>query len=370
MFRWLDSTLDARHNSRMIMTHMNRRSSWRLAIIDLARAAFELPLVILGVALYHTRLAPSVIWLRRHSPRVLMFHAVEADESPFILGLSINTPPVQFAAQLDFLVEHYHVVPMSAYSTKSMPPRALVITFDDGLRSVYQHAFPLLKAVAAPATCYLCTDVIGNHSLIWLNELAWFLHRHPSRAEPIVAAWLGLTGHHSRRALVQGLIARYDRAQIGDLLETLRSSIGVAPVQLASESSLYLNPADIDDMAHSGITFGNHSGSHAVLSLLSEEDCRDELSRARSALVHLPGSIPSLAYPFGRATEATRRIAVELGYTTLLEVEGRNHPVDPLRVGRVNVTDDSPAVLFARMEIVAPAKCRIKKWFARSRSPH
>ncbi len=213
----------------MTMTRVKRRSSWRRGIIDLARAAFELPLVVLGVALYYARLAPSVIWLRRNSPRVLMFHAVEAEESPFILGLSINTTPVQFAAQLDFLVEHYHVVPMSAYCTESLPPRALVITFDDGLRSVYQYAFPLLKAVGAPATCYLCTDVIGNHSLIWLNELAWFLHCHPSRAEPIVAAWLDLTGHHSRRALVQALIARYDRGRIGDLLDTLRGSIGVAP---------------------------------------------------------------------------------------------------------------------------------------------
>ncbi len=122
-------------------------------------------------------------------------------------------------------------------------------------------------------------------------------------------------------------------------------------------------------MAHSSITFGNHSGSHAVLSLLSEEDCRDELSRAQNALKRFPGSIPSLAYPFGLANEATRRIAIELGYTTLLEVEGRNHPVDPLRVGRVNVTSDSPAVLFARIEIIAPAKCRIKEWLARLRSP-
>jgi peptidoglycan/xylan/chitin deacetylase (PgdA/CDA1 family) len=348
---------------------MKKSSSRRLRILDLTRAALELPLVVLGVALYHLRLAPFVIWLRRHSTRVLMFHAVEAEESPFIFGLSINTPPIQFAAQLDFLVEHYHVVSISACRTAPLPARALVITFDDGLRSVYQHAFPLLKALGAPATCYLCTDVIGNHSLIWLNELAWFLHHHSLRAEPIVAAWLGLTGHRSRRALVQGLIARYDRARIGELLDTLRGSLAVAPDQLAGDASLYLTPADIEDMAKGGIAFGNHSASHAVLSLLSEEDCRNELTRARDALDHFPGSIPSLAYPFGLANDVTRRIAVELGYNTLLEVEGRNHPVDPLRVGRVNVTSDSPAVLFARVEIVAPAKCRIKEWLTRRRSP-
>ena len=245
----------------------------------------------------------------------------------------------------------------------------MLITFDDGFRSVFQHAFPLLKAADAPATCYVCTDVIGNRSLIWLNELAWFLHQHRLRAEPIIAAWLGLTGRRPRREIVAGLIAQYDPGRIGDLLETLRASVGVSPEQLAREASLYLNPADIEEMAGSGITFGNHSGSHAVLSLLSEDDCRNELTCARNALDRLPGSIRSLAYPFGRSNEATRRIAIELEYTTLLEVEGLNNPVDPLRVGRVNVTSDSPAVLFARMEIVAPTKFRLKQLLARWRSP-
>ena len=54
----------------------------------------------------------------------------------------------------------------------------------------------------------------------------------------------------------------------------------------------------------------------------------------------------------------------ELGYTTLLEVEGLNNPVDPLRVGRLNVTSIPPSVLFARMEIVAPVKSRAETIFA------
>ncbi len=364
-----------------------------LFVVDLVRAAVELPFLGLGVALYHARLAPLVIGLRRDSPRVLMFHALEEKEGPFILGLSINTRPTAFAAQLDFLLRHYHIVAMPAYGTKPLLPRALFITFDDGFRSVYQHAFPVLKAAAAPATCYVCTDVIGNRALIWLNEIIWFLHQHPLRAEPIVAAWLLISGNPARRplvkgliahddtlkvafrsakvrrALVKGLIAQYDRARIRDLVDTLRASTGVAPDDLAREASLYLNPVEIEEMAHAGITFGNHSGSHAVLPRLSEEDCRNELARAQNALDSMPGSIPSLAFPFGRANETTRRIAIELGYTTLLEVEGLNNPVDPLRVGRLNVTSDSPAVLFARMEIVAPIKWRLKQFLTRWRSP-
>jgi peptidoglycan/xylan/chitin deacetylase (PgdA/CDA1 family) len=334
---------------------------------NLVKAALELPLLGLGVVLYYGGLAHLVIWMRRNSPRVLMYHAVEDEESAFIQGLSINTRPAQFAAQLAFLNKSYQIMPMSACGINPLPPRALFITFDDGYRSVYQHAFPLLKAVGATATCYLNTDVIGNRSLIWLNELTWFLHRHPARSEPIVSSWLGLSEHRSHRELVKRVIAGYDRQRISELLGELRTSIGIAPERLAREASIYLGHQEIEEMARSGVTFGNHSGSHAVLSRLSEQDCRDELSRARDALQGVQGSIQSFAYPFGMSNEATRRIAIELGYTTVLEVEGLNNPVDPIRVGRLNVTSISPAVLFARMEIVAPIKFLLKQFLLKYR---
>ncbi len=336
-------------------------------LFHLMKASFELPATGLGVLLYHCGLAPLLIWLRRRSPRVLMFHAVEEQESDFIRGLSINATPAHFAAQLEFLTRCFNIVPMSEYGTKALPERALFITFDDGLRSVYQHAFPMLKAAGAPATCYLNTDVIGNRSMIWLNEITWHLHRDPERAGPTVAGWLGISRMPSRRRLIKRLIAAYDRRGISELLEKLRESTGTAPEELAREASIYLDWQEIEEMARSGVNFGNHTGSHAVLSRLSEEDCRDELARARAALERVSGSIPSLAYPFGLANLAARRIAIELGYTTLLLTEGLNYPVDPTRVGRLNVTSILPSVLFARMEIVAPIKARVKRFFVASR---
>jgi peptidoglycan/xylan/chitin deacetylase (PgdA/CDA1 family) len=311
--------------------------------------------------LYYTGLAPLVIWLRRRSVRVLMFHAIEDAESDFTRGLSINTRPTLFEAHLDLLEKHYRIVSNLALGVEKLPERAVVITFDDGLRSVYLNAFPLLKARGLCASCYLCTDVIGNRSLIWLNELTWFLTRHAAQARPIVTRRIGLPGTCADLVLTEQLIARYDREKISELLMELRHSIGVEHTDLASTARLYLDRPEIEEMARNGFTFGNHSGSHAVLSRLSEPDCREELARARDALRDVPGSIPSLAYPFGRFTETTRRIAIELGYTTLLEVEGMNNPIDPLGVGRLNVTSISPAVLFARMEVVAPIKFRLKR---------
>ena len=244
----------------------------------------------------------------------------------------------------------------------------MVITFDDGFRSVYEHGLPILKALGLEATCYLNTDVIGNRSMIWLNELTWFLNRHSVRARPIVSTWLGPPRSCSRGEIIERLIAGYDPRRIALLQSELRNAIGVTPGALAAEARLYLDRQEIEEMAQNGISFGNHTGSHAVLSRLSADECRQELRRARDSLESVPGSIQSLAYPFGTSNDASRCIAIELGCTTLLEVEGLNNPIDPLCVGRVNVTSIRPALLFARIELVAPIKFRIKRFLFRSRS--
>src|SRR5262249_32600 len=42
-----------------------------------------------------------------------------------------------------------------------IPPRSLVLTFDDNTRGLYDHAFPLLKKFSLPATLFVHTDYVG-----------------------------------------------------------------------------------------------------------------------------------------------------------------------------------------------------------------
>jgi peptidoglycan/xylan/chitin deacetylase (PgdA/CDA1 family) len=51
---------------------------------------------------------------------------------------------------------------------KMLPPKAVVITIDDGYRSVYDVAFPILKKYGFKATLYTYTDFIGGGmALTW-----------------------------------------------------------------------------------------------------------------------------------------------------------------------------------------------------------
>lgn len=69
-----------------------------------------------------------------------------------------------FAAHLDWLSGHgYRPVSLSdvqaaARGERRLPAKAVLLTFDDGLRSVYTHAFPLLRSYGYPALVAVVTS--------------------------------------------------------------------------------------------------------------------------------------------------------------------------------------------------------------------
>lgn len=69
-----------------------------------------------------------------------------------------------FAMHLDWLRAHGYV-PVSPQAVRDaqagrhrLPPKAVLLTFDDGLRSTYTHAFPLLRAYGYPALVAVVTS--------------------------------------------------------------------------------------------------------------------------------------------------------------------------------------------------------------------
>lgn len=110
----------------------------------------------------------------------------------------------------------------------NLPARAVVITFDDGLKSVSRYAYPVLKQYGMKATAFIVTSRIKRHPQKWnpkslqfmsvseLNEIrdvfdfqshTHFLHRVDGYRRPIL---LSRSEHNilfdfarSRRALAQ-----------------------------------------------------------------------------------------------------------------------------------------------------------------------
>jgi peptidoglycan/xylan/chitin deacetylase (PgdA/CDA1 family) len=314
-----------------------------------------------GTALYGIGLARGVRWLNRREPKVLLYHGCEEGESDFTRGLGGNTSPAQLARHLDFLCRYYRIIPLDKLLRNGTPDRAVVLTFDDGYRSVYVNAFPLLKARGLPATIYLVTDVVGNKAMVWVNELNWLLRRYPTVVRPIVTKAFGLAEHASAEQVMRYACQYADPLQVSRLLEHLRAAAGVDLQALCREARLYVSWEEVLAMAQHGVSFGNHTATHANLSRLGDEGRQAEIGQAQAALTAQVGKCDSFAYPFGIYDAACRRQAVQHGYTWILGVGSVNRPFDPEHIGRAQLRGRTDAEIFAELEIVWPVMGRLKR---------
>lgn len=84
-----------------------------------------------------------------------------------------------------------------------------------------------------------------------------------------------------------------------------------------------LNEGQVRQLHLAGIEIGSHSVTHANLTGLAEAGVARELGESREQLEGLIGAkVEVLAYPFGRSTETTRRLAGEAGYLAACAVSG------------------------------------------------
>jgi len=87
----------------------------------------------------------------------------------------------------------------------------------------------------------------------------------------------------------------------------------------------YLNENEIRLMTRLGIGFASHTVTHPILSCLSDDKTREELSISMEFIETIVGKkVQYLAYPKGKShhfTERTKKIAREIGYEAAFSTE-------------------------------------------------
>ncbi|MHA6307049.1 polysaccharide deacetylase family protein [Hafnia paralvei] len=140
-------------------------------------------------------------------------HILKNEENKRFRRTSTTTSDVAFSNQMAYLKQAgYSTLSMyqlEGYLTGSMnlPAKAVVLTFDDGLKSVYRYAYPVLKQNGQRATAFIISSRIKRHPQTWnpnglqfmsISELreiqdvfdiqshTHFLHRVSANKQPIL----------------------------------------------------------------------------------------------------------------------------------------------------------------------------------------
>jgi peptidoglycan/xylan/chitin deacetylase (PgdA/CDA1 family) len=122
--------------------------------------------------------ARIVIPLKQHNPSGIDLHGYQT--VPILCyhrfgdsGDRLEVSQAKFREQLNYLKQHrYRVIPLRDLQAflrgeQALPKRAVVLTIDDGHRSIYKIAYPLLKEFGYPVTLFVYTDYIDNGGLRW-----------------------------------------------------------------------------------------------------------------------------------------------------------------------------------------------------------
>ena len=214
-----------------------------------------------------------------------------------------------------------------------LPPRPVLITFDDGYRSVSRMGAPVLAAHGLPAVVFVCSDPVAYRRLLWFDAVA------AREGEDAVERWKSCDYESWRTACA-----------------------GSAPVD-DDDPRAPMTVEELVALDRSGrIEIGGHSSGHPVLARASLERQREEIAGNLEAIRGWTGkSVRAFAYPNGRPrvdyTEATAAmlggLGVDVAFTMRPSFAHRDEPA--LERSRFLIVDEvSGAELAHRLAYTWP----------------
>jgi peptidoglycan/xylan/chitin deacetylase (PgdA/CDA1 family) len=302
---------------------------------------------------------------------IVMFHGVVDDSqasNPLnSLGLHLAESP--FARLCKGLANTGMVVSLEQAVAALQGKRVLrqheiVLTFDDGYRNNYTHAFPLLKKYQLPATVFLATEFLEERVPLWPDRVAYAVMQARESMARVTfensAVDLALDTPQQRRDSLITLCREMKELP----QETLSEACKEVEYQLTGEFPElaqfpdFQHPlawAECREMLASGlVSFGAHTHRHLILGRCQPETVHGEMQRNMALMEeNLGQKVTTFAYPNGKTgdhSEATKAVLASLGIETALTTElGRNIPAtaDPLRLYRYVPKTTAHAVAMA-----------------------
>ena len=216
---------------------------------------------------------PGVVVLCYHGVRLSSWRS---DERAFP---DLHVAPDTFEAHCSILTRTCHPIDLAAWrraqsGQAELPARPVLVTFDDGYRSVFEVARPILKQHDIPAAVFVSTQAVERQESFWFDQEA---RRAPSPE-----------------------ISRDDP---------------LAPMTIGQ----------VRTMSDEGFEIGAHTVSHPVLAAQPPDMQRRELAECCDTLEAWTGRRPTaMAYPFGKpntdyspeTVSIVRHLGFEFGFTT------------------------------------------------------
>ena len=271
--------------------------------------------------------------------------------------------PDAFRLQLQFLKSRYHIVHPDDFRAwiqqgKQLPPRAVLVTCDDGLVNTLTDMLPVLQSEGVSCLFLVTAASCGEPGMLWYEELYLLMRTKPlgtdlqlpteeATSSPRSVSFQAQWWNTVRRA------SRLDARTRADWMDKVRDHCGPAQTVQSVRRWRLLNIAELKQLADAGMSVGAHTQTHPVLSLCSDEEGRREIQESKVNIERaLERPVWAFAYPFGNPStvgDRELRLAREAGFAcAFLNVEHwGSEPSNAFAIPRTHVTSDTTLPEFA-----------------------
>jgi peptidoglycan/xylan/chitin deacetylase (PgdA/CDA1 family) len=224
---------------------------------------------------------------------------------------------------------------------KDLPPRAVLVTFDDGYYDFEEQAWPILRRYKIPATLFVPTAYPDHpEQTFWWDDLYQALqnsNRQENLNSPIGTFSLSTTALRNQAyQRLKNHIKTLNHAQAILTVRELCSELGVQ-----TATNCIMSWDTLRNLSQAGLTLGAHTRTHPLLNRISLDEAREEAIGSFKDLRREIGfALPIFAYPSGEFSNEVvsmlKREGVALAFTTKRGINHITH-MNPLRIQRINV---------------------------------
>ena len=308
----------------------------------------------------------------RSKVTIVMYHFVrdlEWSRYPDIKGLELD----EFRGQLAYIQRHCNVMRMKDLIAAAespddeLPPRSVLLTFDDGYLDHFTNVFPLLDETGVQGSFFPPGKAVLENKVLDVNKIHFILASVEDKSRIVNSIFRMLDEVRKEYKLEPNEVLfnrlavanRFDPGEVIFIKRALQKELPEAVRKIFVDKlfkkyvtedegsfamELYMSVDQLKCMRRNGMFIGNHGYDHVWLDALSPQEQEKEVDKSLDFLKSLGCDTGkwAMCYPYGAhnasLVEILRQKGCRVGLTTRVGIADLDFE-DPLLLSRLDTND-------------------------------
>lgn len=221
---------------------------------------------------------------------VFCYHDISDIPSEFSRLHNLNVLPAVFDYQIRFIKKNFNIISPEDIINGNVPRRAALITFDDGFKSYFKNAVPILKRHDVPSVVFLnMAPILGG--IFWPGLISYLCEKKPDFKEFV-----------KRRVLPAGPADKFlFLSSTPDIADEYCQECGVLDSKVNEFIGQFADEDDLTQISSEHLVFyGNHLYAHEVAINLTDQALWQSFSKNELLLNKYSNYLKIFSFPFGQ----------------------------------------------------------------------